>query len=246
MNIFDKITNEWQRQWAVVWFVCGALALFAGFWFTTERGGLEIFMLAVALIGLICVVSLAFRRNLTGNGLGITANIGEVIAQGRSGATGLMLAPIFYLATHVYGLFYWRKNQDGDGNMLPRQATVGVWVITAVFIAIGLAVFPWLNEQLQQYSFIESSSDTAMSAFGINISWYAINVTAFVLGVTAQTTMILRYSFSWSIWIIVNFVWLSVNLANNNYIFAIQTMVYQVNAFVGWYGWRRSIRQPTA
>ena len=240
MNILDKITNEWQQHWAVVWFVCGALALGAGFWLATERTGLDVFMLCVALIGLICVLALAFRQNFIGNGLGITANIGEVFAQGRSGATGLVLAPLFYLATHTYGLYSWRKNQDAAGNMLPRKASTGVWLITLSFIAIGLAIFPWLNEQLQQYSFIESSSDTALSALGMDISWYSINVIAFVLGVTAQTTMILRYSFSWSIWVLVNFVWLSVNLANSNYIFAIQTMVYQVNAVVGWYGWWRS------
>lgn len=240
MKFLDKITNEWQRQWAMAWFLCGALALFWGFWLTTERGALDIAMLVVATIGLVCVVALAFRRNLSGNGLGITANLGEIAVQGRMGATGLMLAPMFYLLTHLYGLFYWKKNQDGDGNMVPRDASVGVWLITGVFIAVGLAVFPWLNEQLQQYSFIESGSDAAVSLFGVDVSWYRINVIAFVLGVTAQTTMILRYSFSWGIWIVVNFVWLTVNLVNQNYIFAIQTMVYQINAFVGLYGWWKS------
>ncbi|WP_194755950.1 nicotinamide riboside transporter PnuC [Aliidiomarina indica] len=240
MKFLDKITNEWQRQWAVSWFLCGSLALFAGFWFATERDTLDVVMLAVANIGLVCVVALAFRKNVTGNGLGIIANIGESAVQGRMGATGLMLAPMFYLMTHIYGLFYWKKNQDSDGNMLPREASKTVWLITLVFITIGLAIFPWLNEQLQEYSFIESGGDAAISLLGIDISWYTINVIAFVLGVTAQTTMILRYSFSWSIWIIVNFVWLSVNLANQNYIFAIQTMVYQVNAFIGLYSWWRS------
>ncbi|MFP6812778.1 MAG: nicotinamide mononucleotide transporter, partial [Moraxella sp.] len=31
-----------------------------------------------------------------------------------------------------------------------------------------------------------------------------------------------------------------VNLMSQNYIFAIQTMVYQINAFVGLYEWYRS------
>lgn len=72
------------------------------------------------------------------------------------------------------------------------------------------------------------------------IDFFWINVLAFVLSITAQATMILRYSFNWWLWIVVNFVWLIVNLMSQNYIFAIQTMVYQINAFVGLYEWYRS------
>ena len=63
---------------------------------------------------------------------------------------------------------------------------------------------------------------------------------AFILSITAQAAMILRYSFNWWLWILSNFVWLTVNLMSGNYIFAIQTMVYQVNSFVGLYEWYRS------
>ncbi|RUO31361.1 nicotinamide riboside transporter PnuC [Aliidiomarina sanyensis] len=242
IQVLDKIIGEWQRPWALVWFFCGAAALGSGFWWGTERTTLDMLMLCVALIGLICVVALAFRRNLTGNGLGLAANMGESIVQGRVGATGLVLAPLFYFLTHLYGLVTWRKHQDREGNMRPRSANTSVWWVTAGFIFLGLAIFPWLNAQLQTYSFLESSTDVALHFLGWDLSWYQINVVAFVLGVTAQTTMILRYSFSWLLWIAVNFVWLAVNLANQNYIFAIQTMVYQVNAFIGLYGWWRSSR----
>jgi len=68
-------------------------------------------------------------------------------------------------------------------------------------------------------------------------------VFAFVLSITAQATMILRYSFNWWIWIAVNFVWLIVNLMTGNYIFAIQTMVYQINSFIGLYEWQRSAEE---
>ena len=54
--------------------------------------------------------------------------------------------------------------------------------------------------------------------------------------------MILRYSFNWWLWILVNAVWLIVNLMTHNYIFAIQTVIYQVNALVGLYEWQRSAR----
>ncbi|PID64545.1 MAG: nicotinamide mononucleotide transporter [Gammaproteobacteria bacterium] len=191
----------------------------------------------VSIIGLVCVVSLSFRKNLFGNGLGIVANIGEIITQTTAGATGLLLAPIFYLSTHVFGLNYWHKHQDGDGNMVPKSATKTVWVVTISFITIGfsfitigLLLFPFINNQLEKYQFIDSSDPT----------FYLINIIAFVLGVTAQTCMILRYSFSWWLWIVVNFVWLGVNLMNSNYIFAAQTMIYQVNAIIGLYEWYQS------
>lgn len=259
MNILHKLTHEWQGPWIVIWFVCGLIALFAGYAADSGQNMLtalttlprmaqdseqrfHLVKLGVAIIGLLCVVALAFRKNLSGNGLGITANIGEIFVQGRSGATGLMLSPVFYLTTHLYGLYYWGKNKDGDGNMIPRGASLAVWGLTFAFIGAGLVAFPWINDHLAQYRFIDNDSSAALSLFGLSISWYAINVIAFVLGVSAQTAMILRYAYSWWLWIIVNCVWLAVNLINHNYVFAAQTIVYQINAIVALYEWWDSSR----
>lgn len=230
MNILKKLTNEWATGWILTWFSVGSALLAYIFWTTTEHRGLDWFYLGVSIIGLLCVVSLSFRKNLLGNGLGIVANVGEIITQTTYGATGLLLAPFFYLSTHVFGLNYWTKYQDGDGNMVPKSATKTVWIVTLSFIGIGLLLFPFINNQLAKYQFIDSSNPT----------FYIINIVAFVLGVTAQTCMILRYSFSWWLWIVVNFVWLGVNLMSQNYIFAAQTMIYQVNAVIGLYEWYQS------
>lgn len=237
-RLLDKITQEWRRPWALTWFFCGVAALFWQF-LVGSRQGFEVFKLIVATIGMLCVLALAFRRNLSGNGLGISANIGEVIAQGGSGATGLMLTPLYNMFTHGYALFYWAKNQDGDGNMIPKKGTGFLWLVTIVFILVALALFPKINDHLQQFSFIEKRDDTALNLSGVALSWYQINVLAFVIAVTAQTTMILRYALSWWLWILSNFVWLAVNLANHNAIFATQAIIYQVNAFIGLYEWWR-------
>lgn len=234
----DNITGKWAMQWIVIWFICGVIALSTGFWLTTEHTTLDIFYLGVSFVGLVCVVSLSFRKNVMGNGLGIAATAGEVVVQATSGAVGLMLAPLFNFFTHVYGLFYWSKHTDIDGDMIPKSASKWIWLITAAFIVTGLALFPTVNNLLANYGYAVVEDDS--SKFLGVISFFWINVIAFVLSITAQAAMVLRYSFNWWLWIVVNFVWLIVNLMSGNYIFAIQTMVYQVNAFIGLYEWHRS------
>jgi len=240
IQLLDNITGKWSMQWIIVWFICGVIALSAGFWLTTDHTTLDWFYLAVSFIGLVCVVSLSFRKNVMGNGFGMGATAGEVIVQATSGAVGLMLAPLFNFFTHVYGIFYWSKHTDPDGDMIPKSASKAVWLITAAFIIIGLALFPTVNDLLAGYGYAVVEDDSSLFLGFISFFW--INVIAFVLSITAQAAMILRYSFNWWLWIIVNFVWLIVNLMSGNYIFAIQTMVYQVNAFVGLYEWHRSER----
>lgn len=244
IQLLDNITGKWAMQWTVGWFICGVLALTLGFWKFTEHSGLDWFYLGVSLVGLVCVVSLSFRKNVMGNGLGMAATAGEVVVQATSGAVGLMLAPLFNFFTHVYGLFYWSKHTDADGDMIPKSASKWVWLVTIAFIVIGLALFPTVNNLLAERGYAVVENDNSQFLGMIDFFW--INVIAFVLSITAQATMILRYSFSWWLWIIVNFVWLIVNLMTGNYIFAIQTMVYQVNAFVGLYEWYRSEQQSNS
>lgn len=238
IEFLDNITGKWAMQWTVGWFVCGVIALSTGFWLTTDHQTLDWFYLGVSLVGLVCVVSLSFRKNVLGNGLGMTATAGEVVVQATAGAVGLMLAPLFNFFTHLYGIFYWSKNTDADGDMVPKSASKWVWLITLSFMVIGLALFPTVNNFLAEHGYTVIEDDQSKFLGVIDFFW--INVIAFVLSITAQATMILRYSFNWWIWIAVNFVWLIVNLMSGNYIFAIQTMVYQVNAFVGLYEWHRS------
>ncbi|WP_026212883.1 nicotinamide riboside transporter PnuC [Faucicola boevrei] len=238
IKLLDKITGDWAKEWSIIWFCVGLCALTSVFWLTTEHKPLDWFYLCVSLVGLLCVISLSFRRNIAGNGLGMLATAGESVVQGTSGAVGLMLAPMFNFFTHLYGLFYWTKNTDGDGNMIPKSANKAVWIFTFIVIAIGLALFPTLNAWLASQGFAVITDDGSKFLGKIDFFW--INVVAFVLSITAQTAMILRYSFNWWLWIVVNSVWLIVNLMTQNYIFALQTVIYQVNAIIGLYEWHRS------
>lgn len=238
IQFLDNLLDKWATAWIVGWFVCGVCALFAGFWLTTERTTLDWFYLGVSVVGLLCVLGLSFRKNFVGNGFGMLATAGEVVVQGTAGAVGLMLAPIFNFFTHTYGMINWCAYTNDDGEMLPKSSNKYIWSITAVFIAAGLMLFPIINEWLvaQGYGIVE---DDGSRFLGV-ISFFWINVAAFVLSITAQVAMILRYSFNWWLWILVNFVWLIVNIMSGNIIFAIQTVIYQINAIVGLYGWQRS------
>lgn len=245
IEFLDNITGfghkDWTKQWILTWFVLGVMALFAGFWRTTQHTALDWFYFGVSIIGLLCVVGLSFRKNLVGNGLGVLATAGEVIVQGTSGAVGLMLAPMFNFFTHIYGMINWRTHTDDDGDMIPKAANKYIWTMTLAVIGAGLALFPIINDWLiaQGYGVID---DDGSKFLGV-ISFFWINVIAFVLSIVAQVAMILRYSFNWWLWILVNLVWLVVNIMSGNVIFAIQTIIYQVNAIVGLYGWQRS-EQP--
>ncbi|OOS24163.1 nicotinamide riboside transporter PnuC [Moraxella pluranimalium] len=240
--LLDNITgfgkHDWSVYWVLIWFSCGLLALFFGFWTTTEQTALDWFYFAVSIIGLLCVVGLSFRKNIAGNGLGMLATAGEVVVQATSGAVGLMLAPLFNFFSHAYGVKYWASNTDADGDMVPKSANKYVWLLTVIFIIAGLLLFPVINRWLQAQGYGVISDDGSRFLGMIDFFW--INVIGFVLSITAQATMILRYSFNWWLWILVNAVWLIVNIMTGNTIFAIQTVIYQVNAVVGLYGWYRS------
>ncbi len=240
--LLDNITgfgkHDWSVYWVLIWFSCGLLALFFGFWTTTEQTALDWFYFAVSIIGLLCVVGLSFRKNIAGNGLGMLATAGEVVVQATSGAVGLMLAPLFNFFSHAYGVKYWASNTDADGDMVPKSANKYFCLLTIIFIIAGLLLFPAINRWLQAQGYGVISDDGSRFLGMIDFFW--INVIGFVLSITAQATMILRYSFNWWLWILVNAVWLIVNIMTGNTIFAIQTVIYQVNAVVGLYGWYRS------
>lgn len=232
--LLDKLIGEWAKPWIIAWFLSSTLVLALVFWFTTERRPLDLFYLEVSVLGLMCVVGLAFRHNVSGNGMGIAANAGEVVVHATSGSVGLMLAPAFNFFTHICGLAYWARNAGPDGRMTPRPADGWVWALTITCIVVGLLFFPDLNDWLDRKGHVVIPHD-GRRLHGIDFFW--INMLAFVLSMAAQTAMILRYTFNWWLWTLVNVVWLVVNLMSGNFIFAAQTLLYQVNTMVGLYAW---------
>ncbi len=236
IKLFDKILDEWSLQWNIFFFVGGSAILSIIFYQTTQHTAWDIFDLIVCIIGLACVCALTLRKNLSANGLGIITSAGDVISQGRHGAIGLMLFPLYAIITHIFALFSWSQNTDQDGNVTTQSSSVMTWVVTVIFIAIGLYFFPIVNDYLIGLGYGITAHDDRQV---LGISFYWLNVIAFVLSMTAQTSMMLRYSFSWGLWIICGFIWIIINVMSGYSIFAVKIVIYEVNALLGLYAWSR-------
>ena len=89
-------------------------------------------------IGLLCVVSLSFRRNIAGNGWYVGKRQSETIVPGNHRVRWVLISRRCLTFSHLYGILL-VKNTDGDGNMSSKSANKIVWLVTIAFIAIGLA-----------------------------------------------------------------------------------------------------------
>ena len=79
--ILDKITSEWAQQWTVVWFFWGGGIDWVPVFVDHRTSSVRLVLFGGVFIGLLCVVSLSFRRNIAGNGFGMLATAGETIVQ---------------------------------------------------------------------------------------------------------------------------------------------------------------------
>lgn len=75
--------------------------------------------------------------------------------------------------------------------MVPKSASRWIWLLTIAFMVIGLALFPTVNNLLASYGYAVVEDDN--SKFLGFISFFWINVIAFVLSITAQAAMILPF-----------------------------------------------------
>ena len=105
IQLLDNITGKWALQWIVTWFIAGVIALSAGFWLTTEHTGLDWFYLGVSFIGLVCVVSLSFRKNVLGNGFGMGATP-TAIANMQAVTDRYLASPKAFLIVPMVGAFF--------------------------------------------------------------------------------------------------------------------------------------------
>lgn len=226
VRFMDYLTNDerGQKAYAVVFLVSGVLLsiLISVLFFDPQTSTVwfELFKLAVACGGYLCVYLLAIRRN-SGNVAGFVVNIGEIIIQASYGAFGLAINPIFYGATHLWGMIAWNKRKQDDGTIQTKKAHKVGLVVSGIFLVIAAAIvgYLWMNGY-----FVEMT--------GVFIG---LNILAIILGTIAQGTMIAQFKFAWWFWFASNIVWFIINVTTGNAIFALQTVLYQVNVVFALY-----------
>lgn len=177
-----------------------------------------------AVCGLLCVILLAQRKNI-GNVLGMLANVGESTANILGGNIGAGLPSFYYFISHVYGLITWHKNQDENHTVKVRTLTDYHFLGTLIFLIIAVFVNVYLTEALE-----------------VDNTVYQLITNSFIfgLGVVAQLLLMMRFSFNWYIWIILNVLVIGLNIYTNNPIIATQYLIYLFNAIYGLCEWKKS------
>lgn len=223
------VSAKIEKIFRVIWYlVAFMLTIYLGY--TMWKGNEElpyniIIFIITALLGYTCVNILVYRSPVVSNLLGMSANIGEIYTHLLYGNVGLACSNLYYFITHVIGLFLWTKkeNQDEKGKIKVSKTNYMALAFTILFCILGIILMFYFGD----YIFKE----------GTTTSLLLLNCIAFTIGVSAQFTMIMRQPFSWILWSISNLVWLSLNIISHNYIFAVQSVLYEINAVIGIYKW---------
>ncbi|MCX8726480.1 MULTISPECIES: nicotinamide riboside transporter PnuC [unclassified Gilliamella] len=179
---------------------------------------------AGAFCGLLCVILLAKRKNL-GNVLGMLAVVAECCANFLGGNIGAGLPTFYYFGSHVYGLITWQKNLDSHQHVKVRSLSEQAFLYTLIFLIIAVFFNVYLT-----------------NAIGVDNTIYQLITNCFIfgLGVVAQLLLMMRYSFNWYLWVILNVLVIGLNIYTNNIIIATQYLIYLFNAIYGICEWKHS------
>lgn len=179
---------------------------------------------AGAFCGLLCVILLAKRKNL-GNVLGMLAVVAECCANFLGGNIGAGLPTFYYFGSHVYGLITWQKNLDSHQHVKVRSLSEQAFLYTRIFLIIAVFFNVYLT-----------------NAIGVDNTIYQLITNCFIfgLGVVAQLLLMMRYSFNWYLWVILNVLVIGLNIYTNNIIIATQYLIYLFNAIYGICEWKHS------
>lgn len=175
-----------------------------------------------AFCGLVCVILLAKRKNM-GNVMGMLANIAECCANFLNGNIGAGLPSICYFSSHIYGLLTWQRNQDKNKNVKSRILSEKAFLYTILILIATVFLNIYLTDVI-----------------GAENSIYQLITNCFIfgLGIVAQLLLMMRYSFNWYLWVILNVLVIGLNIYTNNIIIAIQYSIYLFNAIYGICEWK--------
>lgn len=177
-----------------------------------------------AFCGLLCVILLAKRKNM-GNVIGMMAVVAECYANYLGNNIGAGLPTFYYFGSHIVGLITWEKNQDTHKNVKVRSLSENAFLYTLVFLIAAVFFNVYLT-----------------NAMGVENTVYQLITNCFIfgLGVVAQLLLMMRYSFNWYLWVILNVLVIGLNIYTNNIVIATQYLIYLFNAIYGICEWKQS------
>lgn len=232
----DYVTGKGSVRHTQIWFAIAVILTSYTAYGILARGEDTVSNVAIysitALLGYLSVVSLAFRKPISGNVLGITANLGEMYSQFQFRNIGLVFSAGYYLLFHVVGLITWTKkeNQDESGRVKTTATNQGFVIFTIISGIVGCVCLYLYGSQ---WGLI--SQDQPLLLY--------LNILAFVVGILSQMIMILRKPWAWYMWLTSNVIWFVLNLISGNYIFMVQSVLYEWNCILAIYIWHKESNQ---
>ncbi|PQL95845.1 nicotinamide riboside transporter PnuC [Apibacter adventoris] len=228
------ISVKSEKIFRIFWYIAAfGLTLYIGI-SDLQTGKIPFYVTVISMItvilGYICVSVLVSRSPVFSNVLGMSANTGEIYMQILFRNPGMALSSVYYFITHIFGLYLWtrKENLDEEGKVKISHTNKKALIFTLIFCIAGI----FFLYNYGDFLFKDKK----------NMYVFVLNSIAFLLGVAAQFTMIMRQPFSWILWSISNCVWFILNILSHNYIFAIQSVLYEINALVGVYKWYKEAR----
>ncbi|MBF0574554.1 nicotinamide riboside transporter PnuC [Dysgonomonas sp. GY617] len=232
----DYVTGKGSVRHTQIWFAIAVILTSYTAYGILARGEDTVSNVAIysitALLGYLSVVSLAFRKPISGNVLGITANLGEMYSQFQFRNIGLVFSAGYYLLFHVVGLITWTKkeNQDEGGRVKTTTTNQGFVIFTIISGIVGCACLYLYGSQ---WGLINQDQPLLLY----------LNILAFVVGILSQMIMILRKPWAWYMWLTSNVIWFVLNLMSGNYIFMVQSVLYEWNCILAIYIWHKESNQ---
>ncbi|OCA84205.1 nicotinamide riboside transporter pnuC [Bacillus sp. FJAT-27225] len=209
-----------EKVWLLVFTGINIFLFFA--WDDTLIG------LISSITGMLCVVLVA-KGKISNYYFGIIQTGTYAYISYTYGLYGeAMLNGIFYFPLQFIGIYYWKKNQIGQGTLgedvAVKRLTKKQWVWLSVIMVISSAVYAEILHL-------------------IGGQQVRIDSVAVVLSIIAQILMVKRFAEQWALWIMVNV--LSILLwaitlfqsGGNDYNMLVMWSAFLINSIYGYINW---------
>ncbi len=181
--------------------------------------------MAAAALGLVNIVLIA-RRTVLNYPFGIAMVIlyGILFAQTRLYSAALL--QLFFLASQVYGWWYWRRSHAGTGAVPVRRLQAAGWRRVLAGGVAGTLLLGLLMSRL---------TDAAAPWWdAANAAWSMV----------AQLLTDRRYTESWPLWVAIDALSIGLYASQGLIATAILYALFLLIALWGWWAWRRAEPQP--